>query len=82
MVKKQRGQSISKEYTDRDKYDDIEYMSMACFEELESLFHAFNEHYPGDVDFKCNPDEYYQKLIECKRNCDWLIDNVSFITRL
>lgn len=81
MVNDIRKQSIVKEYADREEYENIEYMAMACFEELDSLFKSFNEHYPADVNFKCNPAEYYQKMIECKRNCDWLIDNVSFIHR-
>jgi len=77
MVKKQRGQPINKEFADRDKYDDIEYMAMACTNEVESVFKAFNENYPADIEFKCSPDEYYQKLLECKRMCDWLVENIS-----
>ena len=80
LVKSRVG--MKKEYAELEKYDDVEYMAMACTDEIESVFKALNENYLTNIEFKCSPDEYYQKLLECKKICDWLVDNVSFITRL
>ena len=82
MVKKQRSKTVKKEFlTDLDKYDEIGYMTEACVNELNSVFNAINDTPTTDLEFKCNPDEYYQKLLECKKNIDWLVDNISIWLR-
>ena len=78
MVKKQRGKAVKKEFlADLDKYDDIGYMAEACANEMDSVFNAINTTPTTDLEFKCSSDEYYQKLLECKKNIDWLVENIS-----
>lgn len=65
----------SKEHMDYETWDNSGYMAMECAEELRTLAEAF-ENPPSMLDFNVSGQEYYNKLLECKKMADWLVDNI------
>ena len=61
-------------YADTSTLNDILYYAMACEEEMRSIEELDGE---GQIAFKCDPEEYRRKIIECKQMCDWLTDNIT-----
>ena len=61
-------------YADTSTLNDILYYAMACEEEMRSIEELDGE---GVIAFKCDPEEYRRKIIECKQMCDWLTDNIT-----
>ena len=77
MVKKQKNNELKKDYADLNMFDDIGSLAYACADELDSIQELFGEETPATVNFKVSPQEYYQKLLECKQTADWLVENIS-----
>lgn len=83
MVNKQRSKNIRKglgpEITavSVDQFEDIFYMADLCASELRSIVDGIYERSLTEVGFKCDPEEYHQRLIECKRQADWLVNNLE-----
>lgn len=85
MVKSQRAGNIRKDVgpqitANADQLDNIAYMADAICFEMESVSDGLNTKYPSEIEFYCSPDEYYQKIVECKKMVDWLTGNISFWT--
>ena len=87
MVSKQRGKNngLMKEgadgyeYADTSTLNDVMYYAMLCSEEMNDIDKLDGR---GVIAFKCDPEEYRQKIIECKKMCDWLVNNITVITYL
>lgn len=85
MVKSQRAKNIRKrtgpEITaSMDLLEDIAYLADACSMEAKSVADGIYEKSPTEIGFKCSPEEFKQKVLECKQLTDWLVDNIEFWT--